>query len=82
MENDCKSILKIPISMSPANDTRYWFYAKDGKCTVKSEYWLGLLGRQAVHNNSNDLLAHCLELRRPTKAIIVVDEQNDCGGSA
>lgn len=43
-EEDGKAILQTPLSLFHAQDKRYRSLTKDGMYTVKSGYWMGLLG--------------------------------------
>ncbi|XP_021836344.2 uncharacterized protein [Spinacia oleracea] len=52
-DNDCKLILQTPLSIFPTIDQMYWSPTKDGVYTVKSGYWVRILGRQQAESNDN-----------------------------
>ncbi|CAL8084393.1 unnamed protein product [Prunus armeniaca] len=42
-QEDCEAIMSIPLgSVVHLHDHKYWFFAKDGKYSVKSGYWVAL----------------------------------------
>lgn len=66
-EEVCSKILCIPLSIQPTCDRFYWALSKHGDYSVKSGYWLGLLGHggsgaagvEEVDNEVWRLVWHC-----------------------
>ena len=48
------AILSIPLSSNWSHDSLYWWLTKNGVYTVKSGYWLGLLGVPCHNSDPND----------------------------
>ncbi|XP_021722691.1 uncharacterized protein LOC110690168 [Chenopodium quinoa] len=50
---DCKKILQLPTPIFSQEDNLFWWPSKLGEYSVKTGYWLGKLGQQAVQNAMN-----------------------------
>ncbi|XP_021859944.2 uncharacterized protein [Spinacia oleracea] len=55
-EEDCKQIMQIPLSIFHSTDSMYWSLTKDGIYSVKTGYWLGVLGRNQAASCDNAAL--------------------------
>ena len=53
--------------MFSMQDVRFWSPAKDGIYSVKSGYWLGLLGHTVEDNNSQDIWRIVWKIGGPPK---------------
>lgn len=45
------TILSIPLLPSCLHDKIFWWYSKSGEYTVKSGYWLDLMGNQEIDDS-------------------------------